>query len=72
MDQSRRRIKIDPNAPDKTLMELLEGPNHGAAQNEVDDKVYFYATLFNFIRWRLVSSYGAPRPQIYDEENRQL
>lgn len=59
-------------AGNKTLYQLSLGPNAGAAQNAIEDKVYFYKIVYNFLAWQLAASSGGRRPVIYDTENRKL
>ncbi len=56
----------------KTLRQLTEGPNVGAAIDAIENKVYYYKTVYHFLALRLVNSSGTRRPGHYDTVNKRL
>jgi len=55
----------------QTLQELLNGPNQGAAQNEIDEIAFMIGVAYNFISLRLVISSGGQPPYLFDTETRE-
>lgn len=63
----------DDNDPrHKTLLELTQGPNRAAAQNEINHKVYMFLVLMDVIGLRLQNSSGGASPHIFNTEMRKF
>lgn len=58
---------------EETLLELTQGKNREAAQDEIKNRVYRYATLFRMVSMVLHRKYGfEDHHTLFDSEKEEL